>query len=307
MGKGPIVMTDVVCPHCADLCDDLRLTVEGSRIAAVEVECPAARAFFMGYRVETVTPRVSGAETGWEAAVEEARMWRLIDLIKKTVFLIRNGHLKGVVRRIRSRVYSDRLAFGLRRDLTIPLETPDAKIPLTIRPLVESDISILLDIHTPSITSEGVEERLMRILLLQSKIPTCYVAVTPDGRPCYMQWLIGPSENDNVKKFFVDRFPLFAPDEALLEFALTLEAHRGQGIMPCAMAQIAKQAADLGARWVITFVMDDNIPSLKGCKRAGFVPYLTRREQWRLFHRRMTFTPLPPGTPYPFDEVHGRG
>ena len=60
MGKGPIVMTDVVCPHCADLCDDLRLTVEGSRIAAVEVEYPAARAFFMGYQVETVTPRVRG-------------------------------------------------------------------------------------------------------------------------------------------------------------------------------------------------------------------------------------------------------
>ena len=157
------------------------------------------------------------------------------------------------------------------------------------------------------ITSEGVEERLMRILLLQSKIPTCYVAVTPDGRPCYMQWLIGPSENDQVKKFFVDRFPSLVPDVALLEFALTLEAYRGQGIMPCAMAQIAKQAADLGARWVITFVMDDNIPSLKGCKRAGFVPYLTRRERWQLFHRRITFTPLPPGSPYPFDGVQGHG
>ncbi len=70
--KGPVVMTDVVCPHCADLCDDLRLTVEGNRIASVEVECPAARAFFVSYQVETVTPRVRGAEAGWDAAVEEA-------------------------------------------------------------------------------------------------------------------------------------------------------------------------------------------------------------------------------------------
>ena len=44
--EGSIVIEDVVCPYCADLCDDLRLTVERNRIAAVEVECPAGRAFF---------------------------------------------------------------------------------------------------------------------------------------------------------------------------------------------------------------------------------------------------------------------
>jgi len=70
--SGPIVIKDVVCPHCADLCDDLRLVVEGNRIAAVEVECPAARAFFLGYQVETVTPKVRGADAEWGSAVEEA-------------------------------------------------------------------------------------------------------------------------------------------------------------------------------------------------------------------------------------------
>lgn len=70
--SGPIVIKDVVCPHCADLCDDLRVTVEGDRIAAVEVECPAARAFFLGYQVETVTPKVRGADAEWGSAVEEA-------------------------------------------------------------------------------------------------------------------------------------------------------------------------------------------------------------------------------------------
>lgn len=67
-----MVVEDVVCPYCADLCDDLRLTVEGNRIAEIEVECPAGRAFFLGYQVETVTPRVRGAEGGWDAAIEEA-------------------------------------------------------------------------------------------------------------------------------------------------------------------------------------------------------------------------------------------
>ena len=53
---------------------------------------------------------------------------------------------------------------------------------------------------------------------------------------------------------------------------------------------------------VVTFVADDNIASLKGCKRAGFSPYLRREERWRWFRRTLTFTPLPEGTPYPFDE-----
>ena len=69
--SGPIVIKDVVCPHCADLCDDLRITVEGNRITAVEVECPAARAFFLDYQVETVTPKIRGADAGWESAVDE--------------------------------------------------------------------------------------------------------------------------------------------------------------------------------------------------------------------------------------------
>jgi hypothetical protein len=51
----------------------------------------------------------------------------------------------------------------------------------------------------------------------------------------------------------------------------------------------------LGARWVITFVTTDNEPSLKGCHRAGFCPYVLRRERWLLFRRRLSFEPLLPG------------
>ena len=68
----PLVIKGVVCPHCADLCDDLRLTVEGDRIASVEVECEAGRAYFLGHQVETVVPKVRGVDAEWDAAIEEA-------------------------------------------------------------------------------------------------------------------------------------------------------------------------------------------------------------------------------------------
>jgi RimJ/RimL family protein N-acetyltransferase len=117
-----------------------------------------------------------------------------------------------------------------------------------------------------------------------------------------MQWLIGPNENLNLQRIFRGGFPWLEPNEALLEDAFTPESHRGLGIMSCAMAHIAERGLAINARYVITFVHESNIPSLKGCKRAGFVPYKLRREQNFLFHRTISFASLPLGTPYPFDQ-----
>jgi len=141
------------------------------------------------------------------------------------------------------------------------------------------------------------------MIFLREDIPTCYVAVMQDDTPCYMQWLMGSEHNDVIQKRFNHAFPLLAPDEALLESAFTPEAYRGMGIMSYAMAHIAKKAENFKARWVITFVEKDNVPSLKGCKRAGFVPYLLRDVRWFLFKRRITWIPLPKGSPYPFESV----
>ncbi len=73
--------------------------------------------------------------------------------------------------------------------------------------------------------------------------------------------------------------------------------------MQHAMAEIAKRGRDFGARYIITFVENENVPSLKGCKRAGFSPYVERIERRRLFQHTYEFNPLPDGTPYPFDAV----
>jgi len=58
------------------------------------------------------------------------------------------------------------------------------------------------------------------------------------------------------------------------------------------MAEVDRKAADHGARWAITFVDAHNEPSLKGCLRAGFAPYVTRREKFRFFSRRIVFERL---------------
>ena len=222
--------------------------------------------------------------------------------ILRSLFLLRKrGHRRVIWRSLLLRLHSDKTYFGLRRDLSVAFKAADAKIPLEVRPLDPRDDLSFIDINEPGISSSGAFERLHQINMLKARFRTCYLALGPDGRPCYMQWLIPSSENDKIQAFYRDIFPRLKEDEALLEGAYTADDFRGQGVMASAMAQIAERASDLGARKVITFVSERHIASLKGCKRAGFVPYVMRREKYRLFRHRVTFTSLPEGAPYPFD------
>ena len=76
--------------------------------------------------------------------------------------------------------------------------------------------------------------------------------------------------------------------------APTSAARSATWVIAAAMTQVAERAADIGARWVITFVDEQNQGSVKGCIRSGFTPYLRRREKFRLFYRQVTFDPIQP-------------
>lgn len=217
--------------------------------------------------------------------------------------LVRCGNVREVSHIIGNKTWASLKGLGLRRDLAVSFETPAAAIPISIRLMREDDIPHLLGTHNPDLCGAGRLDRLNRQNMIKAGFRTCYVAVTRDDVPCYMQFLIGPDENQLLRTHFRGLYPHLSKDEALLEGAFTPEAFRGQRIMPSAMAQIARKAAELGARWVITYVGNDNIASLKGCKRAGFFPFQEREECWRLFRQSVSFTALPPGTPYVFDAV----
>jgi GNAT superfamily N-acetyltransferase len=208
--------------------------------------------------------------------------------------LLMRGHPQTLLRRaLGTRLHSETFAVGLRRDLDCPFVHPAAKLPLVIRPLRSDDDLSILNIDQSGLASEVLFERLSQRRLINAGQPTCWVAIAPDDKVCYMQWLVAPSDNDRIRAQWDDLFPQLAPGEALLEGAFTGDAYRGQGIMAHAMSRIAVAARDFGARWVHTFVGVTNTPSLKGCKKAGFVPFQQRSENWWLLRRRVAFTPLP--------------
>jgi RimJ/RimL family protein N-acetyltransferase len=194
--------------------------------------------------------------------------------------------------RLRLGLRNESTRYGLRRNLAQPFPAPSAKIPITVRPLVEADLPALLAIDDTT-SPEDRFEIACRQALAAKRIKGAHVAIDErDGRPCYVQWLFGAADNDFVRR--LRGFPQLAADEALLEGAYTPASHRGLSIMPAAMGLIAEKAEAFGARYVITFVDQRNIPSLKGCQRCGFSPDLLHRLTGLCFglFRRDSFTKL---------------
>ena len=176
----------------------------------------------------------------------------------------------------------------LRRDLDRPLPLPAAKVPISVRAAGEADHAAIVAL----LAELSGTDRTQRERFLQLPIGTCYVAADGDADICYMQWLVGPDHNDVLAAH--TNLPRLEHGEALLENAFTPAAHRGKGIMSAAMAQIAAHGADLGARFVLTVVREANAASLKGCVRAGFEPYMLKLDGWRMLHRDIRYTDLPP-------------
>jgi hypothetical protein len=72
--------------------------------------------------------------------------------------------------------------------------------------------------------------------------------------------------------------------------------------MPAAMARITDLVTNDETREAITFVDLDNIPSLKGCVRSGYVPYCHRKNRWRFFRESAWYDPIP--TPIEIPDVY---
>lgn len=235
--------------------------------------------------------------------LQDSLFKRFIKRLQTLLHYMLTGHYALIWEEFKKRLYSQRVSVGLRRDLRKEFIPPEANINISIRPLQKThDIAILkeggIDQKFPKLVKERRE-------LLNANIPKCYVAVTEDNIPCYIQWLIGPQHNHLIQHFFSGAFPILNKNEALLEAAFMSYSYRGKKIMPAAMSRITDEAHKLGVRWVITFVDLENIPSLKGCKRSGFSPYILKRDQWFLFQRSTTFDALTKDVLDTYQEVTG--
>src|SRR5215210_755684 len=80
--------------------------------------------------------------------------------------------------RLEQGLSSSSMRYGLCRDLNVPLDRPAAKIPLAVRPLLESDVPSLLSLENAQGDSRDKLEIAWRRAFLEKKGATgCFVAV----------------------------------------------------------------------------------------------------------------------------------
>lgn len=193
---------------------------------------------------------------------------------------IKSGDFITIYKSIRKRLSSNKKSIGFKRDLNISFKNPKAKIELSVRLIKDRDFEYFKMTHF----EDG---------LIVQNIPNCFVATSKNDVPYFRQWQIGSGENKKLKIYFKNTMPHLKENETIFEGVFVTPESRGMGIMADAMCKIADIIKDYGIRYVIAFVYEDNIPSLKGFKRAGFHPYTLRTEKWSFFKRKVIFSEIP--------------
>jgi hypothetical protein len=218
-------------------------------------------------------------------------------LLRTIVMMARHGETAASIKEVCERIYSNETSMILRRDLAEHHRAPPPKIAVTLRGLQPQDFPLI------------IRERPRRLPMLFARIPSCYVAVTETGELAFMLWVIFNAEWARFGPYFKGRIhrPLQS-DECLFEFAYTFEKFRGKGVMGAALVMIAEQVVRErpAVRWAYNYIRQGNLASLKGCRNAGFRPYMKREEHWRGMHLRQSFVRFDPGTRFPFEEVSQR-
>jgi ribosomal protein S18 acetylase RimI-like enzyme len=208
--------------------------------------------------------------------------------LRRALWLLRKGHLRALLRRTRRLVWDNAVALGLAYDLGAPVTARVPRVEVEVRPIEDADVPIFTTL--PPAGSPRVEAltRTSARHLIESGLQTCYVGVTAAG-PVYMQFLVTADQNRLLQAVFAGLFPPLAEDEALLEFAYTLQEHRALPVMPAVMLRLIEIAAERDLRRVVTYVHVNNPSFMRFFMRLGFVPFVVRFERWRLFRRSVEF------------------
>lgn len=203
----------------------------------------------------------------------------------------RRAGAASIVTVVLRRAWSTRTWLGLRCDLSNLPPVRPASVPVAMQPLPCPGFDGFAR-EAEQVSGEDALEMAQRVRMCAEGVTTLYVARAHDGRPIYAQWLISAAEQRPLHRYAPGLFPPLEADEALVEGAYTFVDFRKRGAMADGMAQLLAAARVAGARSVITYVLGDNVPSLRGCANVGFTADHVRVTTRRLGRRRSVRQPL---------------
>jgi len=188
-------------------------------------------------------------------------------------------------------VWMDKQFFCLRCDLTQLPEPPKAKMAIQMKLLDLAGFRGFAQ-EFELVSGHDAVEVFARERLREAGVQAAYLATGEDGSPAYVQWLVDATRQSTLHGFQPGRYRALETGEVLLEGAYTFTAFRGRGLMNTGMYQLLEIARRQGAHAAWTYVATENVPSLRGCARVGFLPDSLRSNHRRFRAMRTEFSPL---------------
>lgn len=218
------------------------------------------------------------------------RLQRAVGKAGRLFSLARDGGWRVAAKEARKNLWSDKQAYGLRYDLAVLPDTSQLPPDITIRRLQPTDVA---DILAPD-WGDSPKQLARQRRLVDAGIGTCWVAVNADDKPMFMQWMIGPEDNEAMRRTLGSEFPSLPADEVLMEGAFAPKRHRGSAAALVGALLIIGQAPPQ-ARSVLTFIATDNRALIEATTLVGFQPVMLRHSRWRLGWHSTSFEPIPEG------------
>jgi Acetyltransferase (GNAT) family len=217
------------------------------------------------------------------------------------------GHVRGLGARVAGHAISAQ-AWSVKRELELLCEVatrpgaPAARVPVSME---ECDPRAFEGFEEELRLATGTEygQALRRVLVCRAGIRGLHVARDGGGEPIYAQWLLSGEQRDRLRARLPGPWRPLAGDEMTVEFAYTFTRHRGMGVMAAGMGGLVEIAADRGAARVYTYVRPDNVPSLRGCAKVGFLPAREVATSFRLGFHTVRSTPVGPEARAAWDEA----
>lgn len=208
--------------------------------------------------------------------------------LKESMQVARHLGFAGVCRTIGKLIWSEQRYFELSCDLAAMPPIRKAKIPVVMQP---QDPQRFQGFEQELLRTKGSDaiQVLLRMRSSRAGIENLYVAYSGD-QPVYCHWLVPASKQDRIHAHAPHAYRRLKDEEGMLEGSYTFVDFRGLGVMHDGMWQVLQDGKSRGIERVITYVADDNIPSLLGCKRVGFKLASMRVARRRLVLYKTTVT-----------------
>ncbi len=201
----------------------------------------------------------------------KAILKRILGLMYYGVMLLKIAGLRVFLKKLKQHIYSRSNQIGLSLNLEqFELPKIEANIKYTLKLATKEDMEEVME-KAKAESKKMVEKVLFRKWMFEDGYQNCYVARTVDTNEiCTIAFTIFPTDDKKVEGGFRKWFHTLREDEVILAGAYTFEKFRGNRLHPSIIIDRLRICKERGYKWVIGYIEEDNIASIKGAERTGF-------------------------------------